>query len=247
MINVIKNILFDCEYENITQTEVKFEDAVYHLNIFNNKKIENQVFIILQILESQLVSLRHTDFVIEIVDSFRKSNIYSSDMDKNTSLVYCVETDINSEKLDKLKLIIEEDPFYFKKYVFTYSEADATEFKKLCRQYEQSASKFVKEYILSTSNYKNFKKNYDNEKIYRLVSELLIKIPVIPINFKTQTEIKGVHNYMKEIQQCNNDEIARLDSIIEILNNSEENIGKLDLADEILKAWGIVDLEEIYE
>ena len=163
-------------------------------------------------------------------------------MDKNTSLIYCVKRDINSDKLDELKVKIEDDPFYFKKYVFVYNDAQADEFKKLCMQYGQIASKLLQTYILDSENFNKFKKNGDNEKIYKLVSELLIKIPIIPINFESRGEIKSVSDYMLDIQKCNNDERERLDCIIEILNDSQGNIEQL--VDKVLEDWGFVDLEE---
>lgn len=243
MINVIKSILFDCGYENNVQTEIEFETIKYGLNIFKNKNVESHIFIVLQILESQLVSLSsNEEFVIEIATFFRESNIYVPDMDKNTSLVYCVESDIRSDKMDRLKVKIEDDPFYFKKYVLTYSDAEANEFKKLCKQYGKSSSEFIQTYILDADNFNKFKKNADNEKIYRLVSELLVKIPIIPISFKTQGEIKSVSDYMLEIQKCNSDEIEKLDRIIESLSDLEEN--NEQLVDKILEDWGSLNLEE---
>lgn len=243
MINVIKEIMNDCAYENVVQTEVVYDKMMYSLNIFQHKKIESHIFIVLQILESQLVAQdNHKDLVIEIANYFRENDIYVPDMDKNTSLIYCVKRDINSDKLDELKVKIEDDPFYFKKYVFVYNDAQADEFKKLCIQYGQTASKLLQTYILDTENFNKFKKNGDNEKIYKLVSELLIKIPIIPINFESRGEIKSVSDYMLDIQKCNNDERERLDCIIEILNDSQGNIEQL--VDKVLENWGFVDLEE---
>ena len=130
MINVIKEIMFDCAYENVVQAEVIFEQTAYNLNIFKNRNVESQIFIVLQILESQLVAQKNTqDLVIEIANFFRENDVYVPDMDKNTSLIYCVNKDVNSDKLDKLKVKIEDDPFYFKKYVFAYNDAQADEFK----------------------------------------------------------------------------------------------------------------------
>ena len=243
MINVIKEIMFDCAYENVVQTEITFEEKVYNLNIFKHREVESQIFIVLQILESQLVAQdNYKDLVIEIANYFRENDIYVPDMDKNTSLIYCVKRDIKSNKLDELKVKIEDDPFYFKKYVFVYNDAQADEFKKLCIQYGQTASKLLQTYILDTENFNKFKKNGDNEKIYKLVSELLIKIPIIPINFESRGEIKSVSDYMLDIQKCNNDERERLDCIIEILNDSQGNIEQL--VDKVLEDWGFVDLEE---
>lgn len=243
MINVIKEIMFDCAYENVVQTEVMFEEKVYNLNIFKHRDVESQIFIVLQILESQLIAQNNNkEFVIEIANYFRENDVYVPDMDKNTSLIYCVKKDVNSDKLDKLKVKIEDDPFYFKKYVFTYDEAQADEFKKLCRQHGQSASELIQAYILDTDNFNKFKKNGDNEKIYKVVSELLIKIPIIPISFETNGEIKCVSDYMLDIQKYNNDELERLDCIVETLNSSPGNIELL--VDKVLEDWGFVDLEE---
>ena len=75
-----------------------------------------------------------------------------------------------------------------------------------------------------------------------MVSELLIKIPIIPINFETNGEIKSVSEYMLDIQKCNDDELERLDYIIETLNNSQGNIEQL--VDKVLEDWGFVGLEE---
>ena len=40
MINVIKEIMFDCAYENVVQTEITFEEKVYNLNILNIEKLK---------------------------------------------------------------------------------------------------------------------------------------------------------------------------------------------------------------
>ena len=110
MINVIKEIMFDCAYENVVQTEITFEEKVYNLNIFKHREVESQIFIVLQILESQLVAQdNYKDLVIEIANYFRENDIYVPDMDKNTSLIYCVKRDIKSNKLDELKVKIEDE------------------------------------------------------------------------------------------------------------------------------------------
>lgn len=242
MINVIKEIMFDCEYENVVQAEVVFDEIAYGLNIFKHRNIESHVFIVLQIFESQLLTLNNKDLVIEIANYFRENDVYVPDMDKNTSLIYCVKRDAESRKLEELKVKIEDDPFYFKKYVFAYSEAQADEFKELCKQYNLSVSRLIQTYILNPENFSAFKKNSANEKIYKLVSELLIKIPIIPMNLGVNGEIKRVSDYMLDIQKCSNDELERLDSIIETLNDLQEDADWL--VDKVLEDWGFVDLEE---
>lgn len=77
--------------------------------------------------------------------------------------------------MDELKVKIEDDPFYFKKYVFVYNDAQADEFKKLCKQYGQTASKLIQTYILDTENFNKFKKNGDNEKYINWFRNYLLK------------------------------------------------------------------------
>ena len=243
MIYVIIEILFDCAYEFVVAIVFSFEVIGYNLNIFKHREVESQIFIVLQILESQLVAQdNYKDLVIEIANYFRENDIYVPDMDKNTSLIYCVKRDIKSNKLDELKVKIEDDPFYFKKYVFAYSEAQSDEFKKLRKQHNWTINELIQTYIFDTENFSKFKKNGDNEKIYKLVSELFIKIPIIPINFETNGEIKSVSEYMLDIKKCNDDELDRLDNIIETLNSPQENMEQL--VNKVLEDWGFVGLEE---
>lgn len=216
---------------------------MYNLNIFKHREVESQIFIVLQILESQLVAQdNYKDLVIEIANYFRENDIYVPDMDKNTSLIYCVKRDIKSNKLDEFKGKDRGCPFYFKKYVFAYSEAQSDEFKKLRKQHNWTINELIQTYIFDTENFSKFKKNGDNEKIYKLVSELFIKIPIIPINFETNGEIKSVSEYMLDIKKCNDDELDRLDNIIETLNSPQENMEQL--VNKVLEDWGFVGLEE---
>lgn len=76
----------------------------------------------------------------------------------------------------------------------------------------------------------------------RKVEILVIQIPIVPINFESNGEIKCVSDYMLDIQKCSDDEIERLDYIIETLNDSQGNIEQL--LDKVLEDWGFVDLEE---
>lgn len=243
MINVIKEIMFDCAYENVVQTEITFEEKVIYWMYLNIEKWKVRYLLCYKFLESQLVAQdNYKDLVIEIANYFRENDIYVPDMDKNTSLIYCVKRDIKSNKLDELKVKIEDDPFYFKKYVFAYSEAQSDEFKKLRKQHNWTINELIQTYIFDTENFSKFKKNGDNEKIYKLVSELFIKIPIIPINFETNGEIKSVSEYMLDIKKCNDDELDRLDNIIETLNSPQENMEQL--VNKVLEDWGFVGLEE---
>lgn len=62
------------------------------------------------------------------------------------------------------------------------------------------------------------------------------------MNLGVNGEIKRVSDYMLDIQKCSNDELERLDSIIETLNDLQEDADWL--VDKVLEDWGFVDVEE---
>lgn len=233
MLNTIKSLLSDCNYEYMETIIITSTDKEHSLSIFMGKLVENQVFLVLSILESDLLEEKIKDeLVIDIANAFRNTEIYESDMDKNISLVYCVEKDVNSPHLTKKKVEIEDDPYYFKKYVFSYSKADVEKFEQLCKQYGKTETTFIQNYILNTDNFSKFKINYENENVYRMISDLVIKFPMIPISFEEQEEIKTVEGYMKEIKVCSDNEIEKLDCIIDSISkieitNTDELLGKI--------------------
>jgi hypothetical protein len=237
MINIIKSILDHCGYEYVSQRWLEYQEKKFSIDILKNKEVGSQIFLVLSILESRMLEIDVTgEFLIEIADAFRESEVYMPEMDKNTSLVYCVEKDVDSNKTDILKVAIEDDPYYFKKYVFTYSLAEVSKFTALCKQYNESANDFIQKYILNTENFSRFKKNADNEDIYRMVSELVIKLPVVPIKFIKQQEINTISDYMKDIKKGSDDEIEKLDQIIECLQDTEKSME--DAINIILEKWG---------
>lgn len=129
----------------------------------------------LQILESQLVAQdNYKDLVIEIANYFRENDIYVPDMDKNTSLIYCVKRDIKSNKLDELKVKIEMILSILRNMYFVYSEAQSVELK-IMQQYNQAISELIQTYIHDTENFNKFKKNGDNEKYINWFRNYLLK------------------------------------------------------------------------
>lgn len=237
MISIIKSLLTDCNYEYINTAKIEISNIEFSLAIFKGEQVENQIFLVLSMLESQLLNPDISeDLVISVATEFRKSEIYESDMDKNTSLVYCVEMDINSPLLVKRKVEIEDDPYYFKKYVFSYGESDAEKFEQLRKQFGQSPLEFVQGYILDANNFNKFKNNYANESIYKMISDLVIKIPMIPIAFEKKEEIKTITDYMDSIQRCSENEIIMLDKIIEDIVDIEDSDMDLML-NKIFEIW----------
>ena len=75
---------------------------------------------------------------------------------------------------------------------------------------------------------------------------MVIKLPIIPISFEKQGEMQTVIEHMRSIQKCNEDEIEKLDCIIEAIKDIE--LAETDkLLNAIFKVWPLKDSEEDHE
>jgi hypothetical protein len=129
---------------------------------------------------------------------------HESDMDKNTTLVI-TSARSNSEPLNSdAKVKIEDDPYYFKKYVFSYTSASerlATSFlehKKTECANEFSYVNEVLDYLMNAEEFGKYKDTKDELSTYSYFVELATKIPAFPLNIRNSEEIKSVSEFLSE-------------------------------------------------
>jgi hypothetical protein len=127
------------------------------------------------------------------------------EIDKNTSMVVCLKTDVVPENLI---LRLEEDLYYFKKYVFTYRETQPIDFFTVYKHsIEEIGYKKTLDKILHNKElFQQFKTNPENNDLYDFVSRLFIKIPALNIEM-IETDgaaIEGLSKYIdKRLQNRN--------------------------------------------
>lgn len=115
------------------------------------------------------------------------ASIYKTEMDKNTTCVYCLQTTDEDyyetgktgtiSELSKKVSKVEEDLNYFSKHVFLYTEnmkqfaaRNAGYFEKICKDY------------LTKEHFQNYKNNIQKYYEYDFIINLFIKFPFL--NFK---------------------------------------------------------------
>lgn len=220
MNHIINNILCELNFSPAEQFVVQKNETHFNLMPFFLKDDSSQVYLILPLLESQLLELNFSEILPYIAESFHKTNGYKSDMEKNTALVFCIKRDVNSEYLEQLQIDIEDDPYYFKKYVFGYFPDEPQKFEQLKKEYAVSSYvEFIHTYILNRDNFQKFKSNALNEKMYRLISDLLVKIPVMPIEVRKSDELRTVASYFEAEEISSKSRM--LDEMVTLLNASE--------------------------
>ena len=96
------------------------------------------------------------------------ADFHESDMDKNTTLLVSSVRADNETLNSQAKIKIEDDPYYFKKYVFSYTNANEQkaiqylEYKKAEKGLNFSYIEEISEYLLKAEYFKEYKEKEDN-------------------------------------------------------------------------------------
>ncbi len=116
-------------------------------------------------------------------------------VDKNLSMLVLWETDgsVPREQFKKNKMKIEEDPYFFKKYVLGYA---AKELQQLQNQIaERDIAKFIEDGIVSKQIFDDYKNDPYVKTWQSLIYRLAIKLPFIKINIG---ESQGLQSLLEE-------------------------------------------------
>jgi hypothetical protein len=148
------------------------------------------------------------------------------EIDKNLSLV--ILTRLNEVAvIDAAKsaiIRIEENPYYFKKYVLHYADAEYEQLKT--QQGEKTALEFLTHQIVNSDCFKAYKNDHRSISWQSLVYRIALKLPFIPITIKTN---KGLASLFE-------------DNKLKVVN---KNLKSLD--DHLSAAYGGLDLKQIDE
>lgn len=162
-----------------------------------------QTYLVIE-AENQALSKVNNDYLKALALAFRKADFHESDMDKNTTLVITSARPDTESLNSDAKVKIEDDPYYFKKYVFSYTSASerlATSFlehKKTECANEFSYVNEVLNYFMNAEEFGKYKDAKDELSTYSYFVELATKIPAFPLNIRNSEEIKSVSEFLSE-------------------------------------------------
>ncbi len=211
---------------------MKESEKTYEVIPFVSENYPSQVYLVVKIYNSELVHILNSDFLITLAKLFRKQSFHQAEMDKNTTLLLECECKENEVVDHRSKVQIEDDPYYFKKYVFSYSileEKRAEEYMQNMKNKSEERFSIVEEiqrYLSSTDKFLSYKTNHSNQPTYTYFSELATKIPIFPLQIVAVDEIKSVTNFLtEELELLNSIDIDSLDQLLESeIDFKEESI-----------------------
>lgn len=135
------------------------------------------------------------DFLSEQVPSYFNAvkeieSGYDERMDKNLSMLVCINSNKTNEKnLSEIIFEIEEDPYFFKKYVITYDERHLIGLKSQFDAIDKNSNILLNEIVNDTEGFLNYKRAENNNEsaLYEICSKLMIKIPFLKLEKRVET------------------------------------------------------------
>lgn len=163
--------------------------------------------------------------IISLRDEMVKAD---RDILKNLSLIVFFKIDnINSfEKYKNDILIIEEDEYFFRKYVLVYDEMGENE---LFDQLNWNNILDELNNLLKKINLDNFRKNKYNSSLDWLIIQLFIKLPFLRISTENQ-KFGNLHDMIQK--KLNKNKLQPLNDFILEISDLNKNV--IDLEDENL-------------
>jgi hypothetical protein len=118
---------------------------------------------------------------------------YAADFDKNCSLVVLHQRDqIDTVSFKKQILAIEENPYYFKKYVLYYSFSALEELK--IEQNDKTSLSFLQSKMTNRECFNIYKSNPNAMNWQSLIYRLAHKLPFIKVNTTAKNGIRQLVN-----------------------------------------------------
>jgi hypothetical protein len=156
---------------------------------------------------------------------------YDERMDKNLSMLICINSDrFDNNTLSDVVFELEEDPYFFKKYVFEYNRFQLEQLKILFSNILDSNS--ILNSIVNNSNYfLDFKSSNKSTEtlLYEICTRLMIKLPFIGLN-KKQEAIEDLTSEINKV--LNNKQLLELNS-----NLIDVDVNEVDLIEQLIEIW----------
>jgi len=236
MKNLIKKILEEKSFI-IDENTLKEENSLLARRTENNKfDFLTVMFVSKDEIRSELIKEKIEVYLLKILET--QQNYFG--IEKNLSLLLIMEVDSLefSKEIASLIYDIEEDPYYFKKYVLTYTRQQVSLLESYKGTSEGEVIPFLINILNNSTVFSKFKNNEESEDviIYDLISKLFIKIPFLNIENNQQT----ITNLYEEIIKG----IEERDKILwESLFKLNEISGSDPSVEEILKCIGVETIE----
>lgn len=182
---------------------------------------KTQYYVVSECDDKHFRSINFEELQELIYKGIKELFVQEPDIEKNTSWLIGVDCENSYEDLMEKILLIEENPYYFKKMVCPYSQEEVEGFLnevKDCFDYIG----YIQQEAVKVDRFADFHDGKD--RVYSFLSRLLIKIPSIELQIDKEKEIGVLANDIyKAIQENDLQEIYMF-----LKDNIDEKISMID-------------------
>jgi len=157
----------------------------------------------------------------DIYQEIKNTIVQKPEFEKNISWLLGVECENDYEDLIGKILLVEENPYYFKKTVCPYLLKEVEEFLDEIKD-NNSYIDYIQKEIVKVNRFTNFRNSKDD--VYNFISRLLIKIPSIELQTVKGRKLCVLHDQINRNIQEN-----ELEDIYSFLKeNTDKKINLID-------------------
>lgn len=240
MKELIKRIFNDNRFEKIFIDHTNMKNEIEFWGNYSTNETNFYLVVYLKKINE--------NFLIEDVpfyfDAIKKmSEGYDERIDKNLSMVVCINSDLENEDIDRAIFEIEEDPYYFKKYVITYNDNQVNQLLTKFREEESDSNKIINRVVNMATLFSNYKNNVNNKtkdnrgldfELYEISTKLLIKLPFLKVEKRDEVLENLNSTIEKKLEK-----VSLLDLKNVLLNIDIENTNnKTEITEYILSKVG---------
>lgn len=239
--NIVFEVFKELNYVSVDEfvIQYKINDSnvmQVTINALISEKNESQVFLVVNCDNEELNLVVEGSLVKEIALQFRKKEYHKAEMDRNTSLFIISRYDADRGVDTSSKVKIEDDPYYFKKYVFSYDKVGLENAIAWINENnsEDTLVALIQGYITDTERFARYKENCMNEPIYSYFIELVTKIHCFPMKIVETKNINSINYFLSQ-------EIDK----VRARSRKPVNIDKIKIVEFVEKEIDYSDIESV--
>jgi hypothetical protein len=229
------------EESNYKISQVSTNKQYFFAASTDDKKVSYYVVLFIDMLKEK------KDIIASINQYYNEIKMMGEDydprMDKNSSMLICLKRDHMEpdEEINKIIFQIEEDPYFFKKNVLTYTETQVKEINKQLTINNPNVLDHLYKILNENQKFEKFKSNPYKESVYHLVSKLFIKLSFLHL----RSFSRNLEDLSSKI-----DSLLQEDDLLEFKNKALENRAAIhsddeDVRSKVLSFIGVGDDDEI--
>lgn len=200
ILDVFKELHFILEDEFLVEYVIKENNIMkVNVNVLISSENDSQVFLMVDCKNAQLKNIVDGMLIKEMALRFRKKEYHRAEMDRNTSLLIVSKHSADEDVDTSSKVKIEDDPYYFKKYVFSYDEIGLENANNWLTENVKKGTtvSLIQDYITDTRQFAKYKENNINEPIYAFFIELVTKLHCFPMKTAETKNIKTIDSFLQ--------------------------------------------------